>query len=216
MMSDFANSPHLIAALVLITLGALLVLSGIVALFNAKVGTFTLQLLTGTSFLLAGILLAVIAIGIRGYHALTHEEIAAQITVTPVSPQHFSANIRFPDGRTEIFTIAGDEIYIDADILKWQPIANMIGLHTAYELDRIGGRYREIEQEKNSERSIYSLKTEKPINLHDLRIKHALLSILFDAKYGSATYLPVTQTAQLELHVSTTGLILREMSQTVK
>ena len=43
--------------------------------------------------------------------------------------------------------MAGDQIYVDAHILKWTPAANLIGLHTAYELDRVAGRYDNIEQE---------------------------------------------------------------------
>ncbi len=216
MIPDFTNSPHLIAAFVLFLLGVILVLNATISLIRARVGSFALQLLSGSALITTGILLAAIAIGIQGYHALTREEVAAQITVTPISQQRFSAHILFPDGTANDYTIAGDEIYIDADILKWQPFANMIGLHTGYELDRIGGRYRDIELEKNAERTLYSLKTPNWVNLHDLRIKHAILSILFDAKYGSATYLPVTQSAKLELRVSTSGLILREITQTVK
>jgi hypothetical protein len=33
---------------------------------------------------------------------------------------------------------------------------------------------------------------------------------LLDAKYGSATYVKVTQAAELEVRVSTTGLLMRE------
>jgi hypothetical protein len=216
MFAELAHSPYLIAALITFFLGTLLTIAGIAALFRAKVGAFVLQALSGISLVTIGLLLGMISLGIQGYHALTREEVAANITVSPITPQRFAANFRFPDGKVSNFIIAGDEIYIDADILKWQPIANILGLHTAYELDRIGGRYRDIEQEKNAERTLFSLKSDKPVNLMDLRLRHAFLSILFDAKYGSATYIPVTQPAELELRVSTTGLILRESAATSK
>lgn len=216
MFAELAHSPYLIAALITLFLGALLTIAGIAALFRARVGAFALQALSGISLVAIGLLLGMIALGIQGYHALTREEVAANITVSPITPQRFAASFRFPDGKISNYIIEGDEIYIDADILKWQPIANILGLHTAYELDRVGGRYRDIEQEKNAERSLFSLKTDKPVNLMDLRLRHAFLSILFDAKYGSATYIPVTQPAELELRVSTTGLILRESAATSK
>jgi hypothetical protein len=34
--------------------------------------------------------------------------------------------------------------------------------------------------------------------------------VLLDAEYGSATFIPVTGSAELELRVSTTGLLIRE------
>src|SRR2546427_1701905 len=37
-------------------------------------------------------------------------------------------------------------------ILKWHALANLLGLSTAYELDRVGGRFRAIEQERATPR----------------------------------------------------------------
>ena len=38
----------------------------------------------------------------------------------------------------------------------------------------------------------------------------AFLSTLLDAEYGSATFVSVTRPAELELRVSTTGLLMRD------
>lgn len=210
MLEQLSNSPFLLAAVAFAVLGAILMIAGVVALARAQVLSFTVQTLTGLLMLAIGGLSGMIAFGIQGYQTLTHEEVAARITVVPISPQHFAATFHFPDGHTAIFTIAGDEIYVDAHILKWQPLANFFGLHTAYELDRVGGRYREIEQERSSERTLYLLSQPKKVNLFALRERHTFLAPLLDAKYGSATYIAVTQAAELELRVSTTGLLMRE------
>jgi hypothetical protein len=170
----------------------------------------------GLLLLSLGGLAGMVAFGIQGYQTLTREEIAARITVSPVAQQRFTATFRYPDGRVANFMIAGDEIYVDAHILKWQPLANLIGLHTAYELDRVGGRYRDIEQERAAERTIHSLSQDKPINLFGLRQRHTILAILLDAKYGSATFLPVNHQAELELRVSTTGLLMRDVTAASK
>ena len=152
----------------------------------------------------------------QGYQALTKEEIAAHISVSPIAPQKFVASFRFPDGRKSNFIITGDEVYVDAHILKWQSWANLFGLRTAYELDRISGRYRDIEQERTAERSLHSLRTDKAVNLFGLRQRYTFLAIFLDAKYGSATFIPVTQAAELELRVSSTGLLIREISTASK
>lgn len=212
MFAQLTNSPYFLAGLVFIFLGLILSITGFTALMQAKISSFTLRTTLGFLLLLFGSLSGMVALGIQGYQALTKESVAARISVSPVAPKRFAAIIRYPNGRTENFMIAGDEIYIDAHILKWQPLANMFGLHTAYELDRIGGRYREIEEERSAPRTLHALSHEKPVNLFGLRQRYAILSILLDAKYGSATFVPITQSAELELRVSTTGLLIREVT----
>lgn len=212
MLSQMTNSPYFLAALSLLTIGLILMITGFVALVRARVGSFTLQTLTALLLLASGALSGMIALGIQGYQTLTREEIAAHISVSPIAKQRFAATLKYPDGRIENFIIAGDEIYIDAHILKWQPLANLIGLHTAYELDRVGGRYRDIEQERAAERTLKSLSQDKVVNLFKLRQLYTILAPLLDAKYGSATFIPVMQPAELELRVSTSGLLIRDIT----
>ena len=151
-----------------------------------------------------------IALGSEGYHALTHEELAAHLSVLPSAPQRFAATVRFANGRVATYELAGDELYLDAHILKWKPLANFFGLNTAYELDRVAGRYRAVEEERSAPRTVYSLAPERVVDLFSLRRRFAFLTLLLDAEYGSATFAAVAQPAELELRVSTTGLLLRE------
>ena len=99
---------------------------------------------------------------------------------------------------------------MDAHILKWHPYANMIGLHTAYELDRVAGRYHDIGDERSAPRTVHALSRLKPVDLYGLRRRHAFLAPVVDAEYGSATFVAVTRPAELELRVSSTGLLLRK------
>ena len=212
MISALVISPFFLAGVTLGTVGAILILAGITALVRARPLRFAVRTITGLLFLAIGAFAGTIAVGIQGYQALTHEDIAAKISVRPVGPQQFEAAFHFSDGRTAIFALAGDEIYIDAHILKWKPLANVLGLHTAYELDRVAGRYRGIEQERSAVRTIYSLSEDKPVDLFALRQRYAFLAPMFDAEYGSATFVPVSRPEKLELRVSTTGLLIREVS----
>jgi hypothetical protein len=202
-------SPFSVAAVVLGVVGALLLMSGIVALFKARFLRFSIRTLAGLLLLSLGALTATIALGIQGYRALTRETLAAQLSVKPTGPQRFSATLRFPDGRQATYDIAGDEIYVDARVLKWKPLVNVLGLHTAYELDRVAGRYRDIQQEKTAPRTVHALGAGRPVDLFGLRRRYAFLAPLLDAEYGSASFVPVTQAAELDLTVSTSGLVLR-------
>ena len=171
---------------------------------------FTLRALAGLLFVSLVALAGTIALGLQGYRALTREVVAAHLSVRPTGPQRFAASFRFADGRQATYEVAGDEIYVDARILKWKPMANLLGLHTVYELDRVAGRYRDIQQERSAPRTIYALGLDRPVDLFGLRRRHAFLEPLLDAEYGSATFVPVTQPAELDLRVSTSGLLIRD------
>src|SRR6266540_7117683 len=199
MSPDLPTSPFFFAAIALGALGAILVFAGLVALVRARPLRFALRTLCGLLLLSLGALAGTIAVGTQGYRALTREDLAARLSVRPAGPQRFAVTVRFPDGRQVALDLAGDEIYVDAHILKWKPLANVLGLHTAYELDRVAGRYHAIEQEQSAVRTVYSLGQNKPVDLFGLRRRYAFLTILVDAEYGSATFLPVTQPAELEL-----------------
>src|SRR5258706_16204529 len=121
------------------------------------------------------------------------------MAVRPYGPQQFAATLRFPDGRMETYPISGDEISVDARILKWHALANLLGLTTAYELDRVGGRYRGIDKERAAPRTLHALGQQKPVDLFDLRRRYAFLAPFLDAEYGSASVQPVDRTTELVL-----------------
>lgn len=213
---ELPASPFFLAAIALGALGAILVVAGVVAPMRARPLRFALRTLSGLLLLSLGALAGTVAIGTQGYRALTREDLAARLTVRPAGPQRFVATVRFPDGRQAAFDLMGDEIYVDAHILKWKPLANVLGLHTAYELDRLAGRYQSIEQERSALRTVHSLAQDKPLDLFRLRQRYAFLGTLLDAEYGSATFVSVTRPAELELRVSTSGLLMRDASAPLK
>lgn len=193
-------------------LGVVLVLAGLASLWRARLLRFAGRTLLGLLLIALGALMGTITLGVQGYRALTHEEVAARISVRPAGPQRFSATFRFPDGREARYELAGDEIYVDAHILKWKAPANLVGLHTAYELDRVAGRYHAINEERAGTRTVHAIALERPVDLYGLRRRYEFLSPLLDAEYGSATFVPVTRPAEFELRVSTTGLLIREVN----
>jgi hypothetical protein len=201
----------------LIAIAALLVVIGIVtgvqalrALGRARLFGFLFRALFAVVFIAVGAVLGVAALGLEGMQALTHEETAAKIKIMPTGPQLYQATITFADGRVETYDLAGDDIEIAAHIVKWTPLANQLGLTTSYRLDRIAGRYHSIAQENTARRTIYAIGTPALVDLVAVG-RRLPLRMFFDAEYGSATYVPVDGPAELELNVSTTGLLLRPL-----
>jgi hypothetical protein len=177
-------------------------------LFGSAVGA-------GASLLLftLGALLATIGVATQGYRALTREELAATVVVRPTGPRQFVAHVTFPDGRDTMFVLNGEQVYVDAHILKWKPIANVLGLHTTYELDRIGGRYIDLEHERDSVRTIFSLSRPKPVDMFTLRRRWTAFAPLLDAEYGSGTFVTAEGLDSLEVLVSTSGLLIRRVGR---
>jgi len=216
MPPELTNAPLFPFALLFGVLGVVLVVAAIVSFIQVKLPQFAFRLLVGVLLLALGSLAGTISVGMMGYRALTREDVAARIVVKPAGRQRFIATFHFPDGREATYELAGDEIYVDAHILKWHPYANMIGLHTAYEIDRVAGRFHAIKDEREAARTVHALARDKPVDLYALRQRHAFLAPAFDAEYGSATFVPVTRRAELELRVSTTGLLMRETKSASK
>ncbi|MEX2471389.1 MAG: hypothetical protein WEA34_04370 [Gemmatimonadota bacterium] len=163
----------------------------------------------GALFLALGALAGTLGVSTHGYRALTQEELALTVTTVPTGARTFQAFLEFPDGRDTTLHVLGDQLLVDAHILKWQYFANVLGYSTQYELDRLTGRYVDIEHERALPRTVHSLKTEKPVDLFDLVARHAWLRFLVDTEYGSATYVDVDAPARFQVLVSTTGLLVR-------
>ena len=149
-----------------------------------------------------------LTVGLQGYRALTLEDLAATVHTEPVAPQRFRATITMPDHRLAMYELAGDAFYMDAHILKWHPWANLLGLQTVYELDRVAGRYNAVADERTQPHTAYELARSKPVDLY-LMARRRLLGPLVDAEYGSATFVTATRPATFEVRVSTTGLLAR-------
>jgi hypothetical protein len=207
------SSALLIVAFVSATLAIGFLLAGVVALKRRRLFGFASGVTVALLLLSLAALMGTITMATQGYRALTREELAATVEVRPTGAQRFTAAFTFPDGRRDSFELAGDQIYVDAHILKWKPIANILGLHTAYELDRVGGRYVELASERDSARTLHALSADKPFDMFSLRRKWSVFSPLLDAEYGSGTFLMADRAATLEVLISTTGLLIRTVPQ---
>jgi hypothetical protein len=202
---------------------AITVLSGMLSLlfFIAAIASFhkkafmnsTMRLLVALLMLSLAALFGTLLIASKGYRALIHEEVAAVVRIEPQTQKRFAAHFAFPDGRQTSFELTGDQLYVDAYILKWRPIINILGLHTAYELDRVGGRYMDIDEERQKSHMLFNLGTPKTIDLLNLRQKFLFLRWFLDAEYGSATFIGSETPATYEIRISTTGLLMREVQR---
>jgi hypothetical protein len=198
----------LVTSIGLGVLGGLFLLASIASARRRRFVRLSLHSVLALSCLISGALF----LTLQGYRAFTREDLAATIQAEPTGPSQFRVTVHVPGRQPERFQLAGDEVYIDAQILKWKPWANLFGLHTAYALDRIAGRYHAIEDEGGKPHTVYSLDGTRAVDLFMLRRRFAWLEPVVDAEYGSAAFFPAHNRVSLELRISTTGLLFRPLT----
>jgi hypothetical protein len=192
-------------------LAVLFLLLAIVAFFRGRPFGGVVQVLVSALLLAVAGVLGLVAVGMNGYRALTGERTAATVTIEREGEQRFNATFRFPDGDEQNFELAGDQLYVDARILKWHPRANLVGVQTGYQLDRVSGRYLRLDDELTSPRTVYSLAEEPRIDLFSMARRYEFLRRLVDAEYGSASFLSIRDGGTYQIRVSNSGLLIREV-----
>lgn len=204
------SNPLIVTAMLFALLGLIFLIMAIAALKKRKLFGAAFKFIIALLMISLSTLFGTISIAIQGYRALTLEELAATVKIEPTGEQKFIARFSLPDGSKKVFALAGDQLYIDAHILKWKPLANIFGQHTSYELDRVAGRYALLDDETTKVHTVYSLSKERPIDMFDLRRRFAILNPLLDAEYGSATFINSNSPEEFRVMVSTTGLLIRK------
>jgi len=95
--------------------------------------------------------------------------------------------------------------------LKWCALGNVLGLDTAYRLERISGRYGDLDRERAALPTVYALHPTEGVDVWQLlRSWHDRIPWV-DALCGSAIYLPMADGADNEVSVSPTGLLARPL-----
>lgn len=200
--------------LILVTLagfsGAVIFIGGLGRLFHARFASGFGSMLGGVVLMLCFGLVASVALNLRTYFRLTYEQPVATLSFAALGPQSFRATLTDAGGGIHTAELRGDDWELSARVLKWKGFASVIGLDPLYRLDRLGGRYQNLGQERNDYHSVVDLGAGAGgIDLWSLAGGHAAWLPWVDAGYGSATYLPMADGAQYTVSLSPTGLLAR-------
>jgi hypothetical protein len=202
------------AVVVLIAIFGLLLLAlACQRLFRARFLAAGGSALMGFLLLAIAGLLFVVSLNLHTYARLTHEKPVAEIVFEARGPQRYRATLaQVPSGEMQMFVLAGDEWQLDARVLKWKGWANLLGLNAQYRLERVSGRYRDVEQERKDERTVYALSENPGVDLWTLSADYPRWLPFVDAVYGSATYLPMADGARYEVSITQSGLMARPLN----
>lgn len=155
--------------------------------------------------------LALVASNLYTYARLTEEQSVARLSFQQAGEQRYRATLETPDGRRANFMLAGDEWQLDARVIKWHGWATLAGMDPLYRLERLSGRYQALTQELNDQRTVIELGGDRGLDLWGLAQEHPGWIPFVDARYGSATYLPMADDARYEVRITQSGLLARPL-----
>ncbi len=192
------------------TFGLIFIALAVRQFVRGRIISASIHSLSGASLLFAGLLMLSIASNLYSYGRLSYEQYIADLTFEQIDKQQFLVKIDYQnESQIDEFLISGDEWQIDARVIKWHGWAQLLGLNAQYRLERISGRYSEIDDEREKPRSVYSLGQKDKIDYWKLIGRYKKWLPWVDAYYGSAAYLPMTDMSTYSLSVTQTGLIAR-------
>ena len=199
--------------LIIAIFGMLLLILACQRLLRARFLAAGGSALTGSLLLAVAALLFVVSLNLHTYARLTFERPVAEIVFEQRGPQTFNATLtQVPDGEIQMFVLSGDEWQLDARVLKWKGWANLFGLDAQYRLERVSGRYRNIDQERTAERTVYALAENPGMDLWQMTLDRPDRLPFVDAVYGNAAYMPMSDGARYEVSITQTGLIARPVN----
>lgn len=170
-------------------------------------GSFAIALVAGAVFSLLSLL------DVLSYRQLLSEVPIATISIYKKGDQYYDLTLVDSDSNEQRFEIHGDQWQLDARLLTWIGPLAAAGQKPLYRLDRLSGRYVSLEQARNGEQSVFSLKQSQYVDLWDLFNK---IDTWMDVSYGSAVYMPMENGAVFSVHLTAKGMNVRPINSIAK
>ena len=174
----------------------------------------------GLMVFMAFILVLMVYSNLHSYQRLTYEAPIADIYLRQLGQQKYQLSLSFSeqDKDQRYFVLLGDQWQLDARILKWKGWANLLGLDSFYQLERVSGRYAEISQASQHLPSVHSLLAVKTRGLDIWGLKQLLKSRagFVDTLFGQGVYMPMQDGAHFRVSIGQAGLLVRPMNEIAK
>ena len=165
------------------------------------------------------ILVVAAGVGLIAYDIYTYKQIltgqpVATVSFETVEEQYFDAVVvDATSGKQQRFRLHGDQWQLDARIIRWQGYFSGFNIKPAYRLDRLSGRYYDMEKETTAKRNNFLVATSLlQLDVWKFINEHPKWFSVVDANYGSASYLPMKSGALYEISLAKSGLSVRPLN----
>lgn len=176
----------------------------------------SLLFLVGGVLVLTMVAAGLVAVNLVTYARLTHEQEAARVTTRRLGEREFAVSVQTPARAPRHYNLRGDEWQIDARVLKWRAMGTVLGFDTVYRLERLSGRYGDVQSERGAPRTAYDLAEDAGVDFWTLARRYHRYLPLADALYGSAAYVPLAEDAEYVVTVSASGLVVRPANEAAR
>ncbi len=150
------------------------------------------------------------------YGRLTDERSISLIEFSQTAPDEYTARLMVDGEPDRMLTLRGDEWQLDARVVNWKPPATLLGLDPIYRLERLSGRYSDIDREVSAARTVHSLADRQFFDLWSVAKRFPILMPGVDAYYGTATYVPMADGARFEVSLTRDALIARPVNNAAR
>lgn len=210
------TTPNLIVAL-LLGIGLFFVVLALARLRRRRMMAATRAAIGGGTCLLLTALAFSLALNLYTYHRLTWEQPVAQLRFEQVGHHRFRVRLDPVTGPARSYVLAGSQWQLQARVLKWVPLATLLGFNARYRLDRLSGRYVHAEAERTAADTVHDLSPARGLALWQAVQYLPDWLNLIDTRYGSGVYLPMTDGARFSVALSQTGgLVARPQNEAAK
>lgn len=157
-----------------------------------------------------------LAFSYYSYGRLTAEKVISSVQFRQTADDEYEARLMISGERDRLFRLRGNEWQLDARLISWKPPATILGLDPIYRLERLSGRFSEIDRERSEARTVHALSPDSYLDIWAVARKFPLLTPGLDAHYGSATYVPMSDGARYDVSLSRDAVIARPVNDAAR
>jgi len=167
------------------------------------------------SMTVAGVAL-LLAFSYYSYGRLTSEKVISRIQFSQMANDEFEARLMVRGERDRFYRLRGNEWQLDARLINWKPPATILGFDPIYRLERLSGRFSDIDRERTEMRTVHALSPDRLLDIWTVARRFPLVTPGVDAYYGSATYVPMADGARFEVSLSRDAVIARPVNDAAR
>ena len=168
-------------------------------------------------FFSAAAIILLTTLNIHNYQRFSGDRTVAEIHFYKLSPQLYRADLVLADaGQSRKFELRGDKWQLDARIIKWKAPLTLIGFNSLYRLDRLQGRYQDLDQARDAPRTVFALNQDRSLDLWSIIQQYRKWLPWIESFYGNASYLPMADDSIFEITMSQSGLIAKPVNNAAR
>ncbi len=167
------------------------------------------RILFGVPITLVVCVIIAITVFSNMYYQLTKEVIVATAIIkeAKLSGKEYQVLLLDENGNNlGKYKIYGDQIQLEVKFMKIRDCFNIFGINSRYDLDRLQGRYSNIQEQNTRKSFAYDLSKSTILNT----FYFSWPSWLVDTTYGSSTYVNIQKNHVYDFIKRPTGIITRE------